>query len=1478
MTGMPDSAENALGWAHPVVRDWFLARFGSPTEPQDQGWPHILARRTTLIAAPTGSGKTLAAFLACIDRLVRQALAGDLQDRTEVLYVSPLKALGNDIQKNLEVPLGEILQLASERGLLMPEIRSAVRTGDTLMHERRAMLKRPPHILVTTPESLYILLTAERSRAILRDVDTVIVDEIHAVAGDKRGAHLALSLERLDLLCGKPPVRIGLSATQKPIDEIAEFLTGSGRPAPAVVDVGHRRAMDLQIEVPGMELGPVASNEMWDEMYDRIAELVRQHRSTLVFVNTRRLAERVSHHLAERLGEEAVAAHHGSLSRKLRLDAERRLKSGQLSVLVATASLQLGIDIGTVDLVIQIASPRSIAVALQRIGRAGHWRGAIPKGRIFVTTRDELVECAALIRAIKHGELDRILFPKAPLDILAQQIVAEVAAVTHHRSADDRTPMTDDISVIEDDLFSTIGRAYPYRDLAREDFDAVLNMLSEGISARRGRYGAYLHRDRVNGRIRARRGARLAAITSGGAIPENALFTVVAAPEGTVVGTVDEDFAVESLAGDVILLGNTSWRIRRVESSSGRMLVEDAHGAPPGIPFWLGEAPARTAELSAHVAELREQLSALLPSTSAVGFSATQPEVVAAVEWLKQECGLDASGAEQLVQHIVMGRAVLGDVPTQKTIIAERFFDEGGGMQLVIHAPFGGRINKAWGLALRKRFCRSFNFELQAAATDDGLNISLAEQHSFPLADVFHFLQPETVQSVLEQAVLTGAPVFGTRFRWDATRSLALLRFRGGKKIPPPIQRIQSDDLMAAVFPDVAACQENIVGDIQIPDHPLIKEVMKDVLTEAMDIDGLRDVLRGIGTGSIRTLAVDTPVPSQFSHEILNANPYAYLDDAPLEERRARAVQMRQVLPESVLQEVGRLDPAAITQVQEEAWPDVRDADELHDALLTLVALPENQTGHPERREESVVASEWAAYFEQLVSSRRAVNARVADKVLWLAAERAPAFRAIYPDAQFEIEPAAVESQAATIDRPDALLQMLTGWTQHLGPTSAPELSALLSIPESEIEQTLLRLESAGAILRGTFRSPANHQTPTAGGVLPKTEEQRPSTEFCDRRLLARIHRLTLGALRKEIEPVNEAQLMRWLLRWQHVAPGSQTLGERGLLEVIRQLQGFEVPANAWERHVLARRVADYDPAVLDQLCLTGAVGWGRLSPHPATLEDSAEGKRRVIPTSVAPITFFVREEADWMMPHRSEDPDARDRGLSHGARDVLVFLRQHGASFFADIVRGTGKLKSEVETALWELVAGGMVTADGFDNLRSLIDPRRRSGQGSGRSARPRHSAGRWSLLFPIAQPDRNKAVEATCRMLLQRYGVVFRELLVREAVLPKWRELVQAFRRMEARGDIRGGRFVSGFIGEQFALPVAVDSLRALRKQEPSGEVITISAADPLNLVGIIVPGERVPAISGKSVTYRDGVAITADDRALAADLSTPLSATGD
>ncbi len=1621
MQSLPFAIPASLAWAHPIVGEWFVSKFGTPTEPQEQGWPHILAGRTTLISAPTGSGKTLAAFLACIDKLVRKALAGDLMDRTEVLYISPLKALGNDIQKNLEGPLGEILALAGERGLMMPEIRTAVRTGDTLQPERRAMLKRPPHILVTTPESLYILLTSDGGRRILRDVETVIVDEIHAVADDKRGAHLALSLERLDALTWKRPVRIGLSATQKPIEVVADFLTGgtSGAKAPAekessiaaleavrhpeasfsapvavcqpetgpsaaeaadligeatgrltsapsrsilndaevervptsaaksaaemghpdksptqaakntacmghpsviacdpvIVNVGHRRKLDLGIEVPPMPLGPVASNEMWDAIYDRLVALVEQHRSTLVFVNTRRMVERMSHELGHRMGEENVAAHHGSLSRKLRLAAEKKLKDGQVRVLVATASLELGIDIGTVDLVVQINSPRAIAVALQRVGRSGHWRGAVPKGRFFATTRDDLMEIAALVRAIKHGDLDRLIIPESPLDVLAQQIVAACAAesasaarpllakaarsgashVALARASSDSAQTSEGWD--EEELFALVRRAYPYRELKRETFDAVLEMLSEGIASRRGRYGAYIHRDKVNGKLRARRGARLAAITNGGAIPETALFAVVAEPDGVQVGTVDEDFATESMAGEVMLLGNTSWRIRRIELKSGRLLVEDAHGQPPGIPFWRGEAPARTQELSAHVGELREEISAMLPRTSPVGISFTQPEVVSVVGFLKEECGLDDSGAEQAIEYVLAGRAVLGAVPTQKTIIAERFFDEGGGMQLIIHAPFGGRINKAWGLSLRKRFCRGFNFELQAAATDNGLNIALAEQHSFPLGDVFHFLQAETVQPILEQASLD-SPIFGTRWRWDANRALALLRFQGGKKIPPQIQRIRSDDMLASVFPDAAACFENIEGERQIPDHPLVGEVMKDVLTEAMDVEGLKALLRGIASGEIRVLAVDTPVPSQFSHEILNANPYAFLDDAPLEERRARAVEMRRVLPEAVLEEVGGLDQDAIDQVRREAWPDVRDADELHDVLHTLVGLPELAVSS-QPLAFSGLGSEWSldkvptsaakgaaemghpiwrSHFERLVNEGRAAVAARDGRRYWVAAERGRSFAALFPGARFEPELVAVEKETS---RDEALLTLVTGWMSHAGPVRAAQLGGLLGLAASDVEVALLRMEASGSVLRGSFTRTgvsAPHvelrSTGQPGAAVPTQALSKQETEWCERRLLARIHRLTVGILRKQIEPVTAAQFLRWLLRWQHVAPGSQVAGERGALEIMQQLQGFEIPANAWERQILARRITDYDPKWLDQLCLTGAVGWGRLSPHPATLEsgESSEGsgrQRRVIPTSVAPITFFVREEADWMgahqNPHFSPKPGEVGHpsvGLSHGAQLVLEFLKLRGASFFADIVRGTGKLKAEIETSLWELVAAGLVTADGFDNLRALIDPKRRAGQGTGKATRPRHSAGRWALLHADAAVERPRAVEAACWMLLRRYGIVIRDLLAREANLPPWRELLMAFRRLEDRGEIRGGRFVDGFLGEQFALPVAVESARATRSLPLTGETITISAADPLNLVGILVPGDRVPAISGKTVSYRDGIAVTVSE----------------
>jgi ATP-dependent Lhr-like helicase len=1480
---LPFEIPPSLAWAHPITAEWFITKFDSPTEPQQHGWPAILAGETTLISAPTGSGKTLAAFLVCIDQLLRQAIAGNLAPCTQVVYVSPLKALSNDIQKNLNGPLAEILNLAFTRGYLSTEIRTGVRTGDTLPKERAAMLRNPPHILVTTPESLYILLTAGKSREHLRRVRTVIVDEIHAIADDKRGAHLALTLERLDALVtgenhlspgtfltgfATPPQRIGLSATQNPIELVASFLTGDESRKPAtIIQVGQRRQLDLAIEVPSDELGSVTTQGMWSEIFDKLATHAENHRSTLVFVNTRRLVEKISFELGTRIGNEHVAAHHGSLSRTLRLDAEQRLKNGEIKILIATASLELGIDIGDIDLVCQIATTRAVAVAMQRVGRAGHWRGAIPKGRLFATTRDDLMEQAALIRKMRAGELDQLQIPEEPIDVLMQQIVAACGAEPWPTEA----------------LFNVLRRAYPYRNLTRKRFDQLIALLTNGIESSRGRYGAYLFHDSIQGHLHPRRGSRSIAITNGGAIPDVALYNVILQPEGIQIATLDEHFAVDSSPGDVVLLGNTSWRIQRVEAV-GRVLVEDAHGAPPSLPFWEGEAPQRTAVLSDGVGELREQISALTSNVSPGFISPAQPETAAAIHWLTETCGVCPSGARQLITYIVAGRAVLGAVPSKTTIIAERFFDEGGGMQLILHAPFGGRLNKAWGLALRKRFCRGFNFELQAAATDNGINISLAEQHSFPLSDVFQFLTEHTVKELLEQAAIA-SPIFKNRWRWAASRSLQLLRMSKGKRIAPQIQRTRSDDLMASVFPQAAACFETIVGDIQIPDHPLVDEVMKDVLHEAMDLDGLIEVLRGIKDGSIRCLAVDTPIPSQFAHELLNANPYAYLDEAGLEERRARATTLRRDLPDSILEGAGRLDQHAIDTVRSECWPDIRDEHELYDLLQSLVALPLNTLDEENTRH-------WPHYFTQLEATGRATTFDCAGNPSWIATERLahatilwpanliPHTSHLIPGAKGQSSnPPQIQATSA-VTKEAATKQCAQGWLQILGPTTANALATRLTLDPPTIFQAFLAMEMQGLLMRGAFEHP-----PT---------EENNEIEWCERRILQRIHRLTLSTRRKQIEAVSPTVYMRWLLNWQHLAPQTQLSGEEGVLEALHQLEGFEAPAVEWERTLLPARVANYDPRHLDALCLSGAVGWGRVSPHPAWSQGDGAAPRRVIPTNAAPITFYIRESADWL-PHalaqQSVEESKLAAALSPEALHVRALLQQRGACFSNDIQRIANLTRSQTQQALWELATAGLAAADGFDQLRIMMDPRRKPATTEAPNRRTtRSSAGRWSLLNeaePVTNPGApclasetwvgaptnsrereehfrqatieqarrtDAAHESAARMLLNRYGILFRDLLARESNIPKWRDLLGILRRLEARGEVRGGRFVTGFGGEQFALPQAVESLRASRTRDCEA-VITVAAADPINLVGIVIPGDRVSALPGKQVRYRNG-----------------------
>lgn len=1525
--GLVDTTADALAWAHPVVREWFLGRFGSPTEPQIAGWPAILRGEPTLISAPTGSGKTLTAFLVCLDGLLRQALEGTLAPHTQVVYVSPLKALSNDVQKNLDGPLLEIQQLALARGYLCPGIRTAVRTGDTPQKDRVAMLKQPPHILVTTPESLYLLLTAGKARQNLQRVHTVIVDEIHAVADDKRGAHLALSLERLDaLVCGenrlaagamlaglgRPPQRIGLSATQNPIELVADFLTGADeqRKRATIVQVGQRRTLDLGIEVPSDELSSVASTAMWTEVYDKLGRYAEQHRSTLVFVNTRRLVEKISFELTERLGPDAVAAHHGSLSRTLRLDAEQRLKNGEIKILIATASLELGIDIGAVDLVCQIQTTRAVSTAMQRVGRAGHWRGAIPKGRFFAMTRDDLLEQAALLRKMVAGELDRLEIPEAPVDVLMQQIVAACGAESWE----------------EDALYRVVRRAWPYRELTPEHFDELLSLLHNGIENSRGRYGAYLLRDRVQGHLHARRGARMTAISNGGAIPDASLYAVMLQPENVQIATLDEHFAVDSAPGDVVLLGNTSWRIQRIDPQ-GKVLVEDAHGAAPSIPFWEGEAPQRTSVLSEGVSDLRLEIDRrtrnVKPSAVSAytrpaegadvishpyvdrfssGYPAPQPEaegaegdlcgamhpeVQACVDWLCRECFVCASGALQLVTYLVAGRSVLGAVPSRQTVIAERFFDEGGGQQLVLHAPFGGRLNKAWGLALRKRFCRGFNFELQAAATDNGINISLAEQHSFPLSDVFQYLTEFTARELLEQASIP-SPLFKNRWRWAACRSLQLLRMQKGKRVAPQVQRTRSDDLLASVFPHASACPETMTGDIVIPDHPLVREVMRDTLTEAMDIDGLEALLRGIAEGSITCIAVDTPVPSQFAHELLNAMPYAYLDEADLEARRARAVQLRRTLPDAVTEGAGRLDQAAIDSVRETLWPDVRDEHELHDLLLQLVAFPvsllRTRAQHKPR-----AAQHWPEFFARLAQQHRAHCIVLGEEDVWIAAERLGDAHLLWPDlalpttGKSEAETRQASTLAGTEYRAEqplspydgAALSLVQGWLQIVGPLRPQDLGDLLHLSPAPLSQALLVMEMQGLAMRGVFE----HAKPA---------DDRPhAIEWCERRILQRIHRLTLAGLRQSVEPVAPVVFNRWLHAWHDVAPPTEgkprRSGEEAVLAALEQLEGFEAPAVEWERTLLPGRVQGYDPRWLDNLCLAGIVGWGRVSPHPVFTSSESGAPRRIIPTGAAPITFFLRESAEWLpasLAAKGVSEATLQQSLSPEAQQLRELLRTRGAAFTADLQRASGLGKQQVMTGLWELAAAGLASADGFDQLRALMDPRRKSvhmeqtpAVSLRKRAAARTTAGRWSLLVDAEVPlpstataaaavqqarQAQAALECYARILLCRYGVVFRELVLRESNAPKWRDLVAVLRRLEARGEVRGGRFVSGPFGEQFALAEAAEGLREARRKHASRAdeaAVQLAACDPLNLVGILVPGERVPAVPGREVRFLNG-----------------------
>lgn len=1391
---------------HPAVAHWFQNHFTAPSDVQRQAWPAIRAGQPVLIAAPTGSGKTLAAFLAAIDQLVRQGLEAPLPDETRILYVSPLKALSNDIRKNLELPLEGIRFTLLEHGLPDVAIRAQTRTGDTSAAERNVMKRQPPHILVTTPESLYILLTSDSGRGMLRSVQSVIVDEIHALAGNKRGAHLLLSLERLAQLTATPPVRIGLSATQKPIEAMARYLTGAQATHCAIIDTGHVRQRDLQIEVPSSPLEAVMAAEVWSEIYTCLEQLILEHRTTLIFVNTRRLAERASAALAERLGEEYVTAHHGSLAKEHRLDAEQRLKQGKLKALVATASLELGIDIGDVDLVCQLGSPHTIAAFLQRVGRSGHRLGAIPKGRLFPLSRDDLVECTAMLQAIQQDELDRICIPDTPLDVLAQQIVAEVACRDWQEEA----------------LFKAFANAWPYRDLSYKQFIDVVKMLADGFHTRRGRRGAFLHRDAVHGMLRARKSARLTALTNAGAIPDQFDYDVILQPEGLFVGTVNEDFAFESLAGDVFQLGNSSYRMLKIEQ--GRVFVEDAQGQPPNIPFWFGEAPGRSDELSQAVSELRALLDAKLEMGQDAAYC-----------YLTAELQIPHAAAEQLVQYLAAAKAALTVLPTLQHIVFERFFDETGDMHFVIHSCYGSRINRAWGLALRKRFCRRFNFELQAAASEDNIVLSLGPTHSFPLDEPAQYLKAATVEPILIQALLA-APMFPTRWRWVANTALAVPRNRAGKKVPAPFQRNDAEDLISLVFPDQLACFENISSDREVPDHPLVNQTLYDCLHELMDIGGLQRLLSGIEHGAVAIIPRELATPSPLALEILNARPYAFLDDAPAEERRTLAVQQRRFMDPQSAADIGRLNPEAITQVRSEAWPEAHTPDELHDALLVLgfLAEAEGERG-PLSSLHDTLAHGWPNFLESLQQAERAAVMTLPNNArLWVAAERLQALQILFPAATWHPPIQAVVTEEM-LDADSALREILRSRLEGLGPVTAVQLAAQLGLPQSAVEQALLALQQEGFIIQGRFTS------------------ENQATEWCERGLLARIHRYTLKQLRREVEPVAPSDFMRFLFHWHGLDdPGE---GEAALQKRLLQLEGLSLPAVSWEADILPARLRPYFPSDLDKLCGSGQIAWLRLQP-PTDAQ-----KRKNPAGKTTAVSFIARPHlAHWRA--YAPLPAFETLELSGKAQKVYAALKNMGASFFADLQSETALLKSQLEEALGELAAWGLITADSFQGLRTLITPQKILQRRSKRYPiyEPFAAAGRWSLIRAGRADDseRQQHCEHIARVLLQRYGVVFRKLLEQEDTVPSWRELLYVYRRMEARGELRGGRFVQGFSGEQYALPEAVDSLRDIRKQPKTGDLLAISAADPLNLTGVITAGQRIPTLHSQRILYRDGVPI--------------------
>lgn len=1434
---------------HPAVQKWFADSLGQPTPIQAQAWRALATRQHAVISAPTGEGKTLAAFLAVIDALVKQRIRrqqnGHLEvpaentRATRVLYVSPLKALSNDIEKNLQLPLAGIQRELKAAGIETDDIHAMVRTGDTSPAERAKLVRLRPEIVVTTPESLYLMLTSVSGRQMLETVETVIVDEIHALAGSRRGSHLLLSLARLESLCaarrerdglanaGDFLQRIAVSATVKPIEAVARFLVGD-QPVALCRDTRPRQ-FDIRMLLPSQPLTAVMSGEMWQEIYLELAKEIQKHRTTLIFVNNRRLCERLARHLTELLEGESVSAHHGlppegvpaganpgvsahhgSLSHAQRLRGETLLKEGKLKVMVATSSLELGLDIGTIDLVVQISSPRSIHAFIQRAGRSEHHKNGTSRALLVPLTRDDLSECVALVRALRQGALESLELATPALDILAQQIVAEVA-------------MRD---IGADELFALVVREAQWQNLARSDFDAVLEMLNDGYSLRFGRRSRYIFYDKTDRVLRARPGARITAALNGGAIPENFEYEVIdesssgplshvaGAPEnrahgGAFVGTVHEDFAIESSQGDVFQLGNRLWQIRQI--SGNRVSVVHAPDKHPTIPFWIVDVPGRTDALSDALSAMHELFNGLGDPNKFV-------------RQISAETGLPSAVIGQLADYYRETQASLGLLPTKSTVVLERFFDEVKNCHIVLHSVFGAQVNRAWGLALRKRFCRQFNFELQAAANDNAIVLSLSHTHSFHLPEVFSYLKSVTAEQVLIQALLD-APMFEVRWRWNASRALAILRRSTRGKLPAQWQKSGAQDLVALLFPDQIACAENLSGPRAIPDHPLVKQTVSDCLHEAMDAKGFVQVLQRIESGDIRTIYADSATPSPLAHEIINARPYAFLDDAPLEERRTRAVYTgvpgarlprtaslgRPVRTDTEARQGDEISDDTIAAVKAETLYPARNENELYDLITQFALVPEAEVAElgGDADLHALVSRGKVFRFPSppapLHDVERGANTDLSDskeaqhsppspfngeggrggEAYFISADRAELIEAVYPQIDSEDKVAAQRCISG-------IETILLAHLELLGPLTAESLAARLTLPITRVTLAISGLEAQGSAF-----------------VL----HRNGLTLYVERTFYQRLqHYGRRRSVQKRLSPL---EYLAFLAEWQHVS--EPLSGPESLAKILRQLQGAELSLDEWNS-ALRLRITDYNERMLEDQLLSGEFFWWRA---PGAAGKSITRKTR----------YMLLSRDLW---HELGPLSNTGAELSVDARRVRDYLERNGASFVHDIHTGRpGEAQPKIFTeqtlrGLRELVAQGLVTSDQFFALRRLAPAAAQRGRLAIRRMQPQFPHGRFSLVRykSDAPADEDARLAAIARLLLSRHGVVYRYAAENDFFKAPWPRLVRTLRLMEMAGHVRSGRFIDGLWGEQFAAPTAA----AMISQGIGGTYKEVTQQDPI------------------------------------------------